>query len=209
MEPGGRGEQGSRELARAGQRILAQARGGSAQAQERLVRLFTPAVAAYVRRRTGARLARFVSEEDLVQEVLVRAIRALEHLREGADLGDFRRLLFLHARWVLQRRGREAGDFAGETLHGRAPLVDGPLEGAVREPESTGPVTRLDRARWLHTLVRRLDPLYADALRPYLEGASFAEIAARLGIEEEAARKRVVRGTVMLGTLVRRSREGS
>jgi DNA-directed RNA polymerase specialized sigma24 family protein len=50
----------------------------------------------------------------------------------------------------------------------------------------------------MRSLLARLEPKYAAALGLYLDGASFAEIAKQLAIEEEAARKRVLRATKML-----------
>jgi RNA polymerase sigma factor (sigma-70 family) len=183
-----------------GKELIAQARAGSKPAQDALLRYFVPVVLDYLGKRVGSRLVRYAGIEDLAQEVLLRGMNGLDHLRAEAQLEDFRAILFRHAQWVLAKRGRQAGEFLGETALGAGDLSEAPIDlGARRhEVESTGPVTREDRSQWMRSLLARLEPKYASALGLYLDGASFAEIAAQLDIEEEAARKRVLRATKML-----------
>ena len=187
------------------EQLISQARGGSSAAQNALVRHFEPIVAHYLRQCVGPRLARYLAIEDLTQEVLVRGVNGLNHLRTHAQLGDLQALLFRHAQWVVAQRGREAGGFVGETAHGRVPTEE-PAEslGGAGELSSTGPVTREDRANWIRSLLARLDKKYASALELYLEGRSYPEIAAALSIEEAAARKRVLRGAKLLHPLTGR-----
>lgn len=178
------------------QELVEAARRGSKEAQSALFKRFEPLVLRYLESRMGPHLRRHSTPADLLQDVLVRGVGALQKLEEGARPEDFRGLLLRHAQWVLLERGRQSGGFAGESIVPRRDERDSnalfPDErGSVETRTRT--VTRNDHNRWLRGLVSRLDQKYADVVRLYLAGRSYEEISSELGISEEAARKRFLR----------------
>lgn len=184
--------------------LLRRALDGDEDARDELVRGHAAALRAYLDRRTGAQLARACSVSDLSQEVFVRVFRALESLPEDADGGTFRRFLFRNADWVLATRGRHARGHVGESQVSPVALDPHDRDASL----STGDVTRRDQVAWLHQLVERLEPAYADVVRLRLEGRSHAEIAEALGLKEPTVRQRLSRVTRTLEEL-HRGGEGS
>jgi len=69
-------------------------------------------------RQAGGALRRHGSLDDLAQEVWLRVLGALGHLRAGADLEDLRAVLYQHARWAVLRAAERARDFQGESARG-------------------------------------------------------------------------------------------
>jgi len=138
----------------------------------------------------GTRLKRYLSVPDVAQESLASLLTSLDRLRPEADLGDARRLLFQHARWIVMRRGSDAGKFEGESAYQRIG-AEGPAQSIDR---SRGPVTLEDELCWLKELIHELDPDLGVVMRRRLEGASFDELAQELGLGESAVRKRFTRG---------------
>lgn len=187
------------------QRLVEDAKNGDGCARDILVERFQLLVARYLEKRMGERLLRFMSVEDLLQEVLMRGVKGLGRLREGARPEEFRGLLLRHAQWVLLDRGRRSGGFMGESTglgaRGAAQSADrSPLnEYFEKELSADGSVTVSDRDRWLKDLVSQLDEKYASVVRLYLTGRSYQEIGSELGISAEAARKRFLRAAMKLG----------
>jgi len=146
-------------------------------------------------RQAGGALRRHGYLDHHAQEVWLRVLGALGHLRAGADLEDLRAVLYQHARWAVLRAAERARDFQGESALGPPGSRDPAPQG---ESSLTGPVTREDSVAWLRERIDALGPELAEVIHLRLEGVEFAEIAARLGISEGAARKRFERGTKRL-----------
>lgn len=186
--------QGPDDLGYPDEKSLVQAaRNGDGPAISRLFELLRGDLSTFLRRGTGEAVRRHGSLEDLTQEVWMRALGALEHLREDAEVADMRALVFKHARWTILGAAERARAFQGESV--------GPTNesGGQEQPAaSTGPVTREDSMGWLKARIDSLGPEMAKVIHLRLEGLEFDEIAARIGISEAAARKRFERGTKSL-----------
>jgi len=170
--------------------IVARARTGDEQATDALMARLAPQLLAWLERQMGTRLKRYLSVPDVAQESLASLLTSLDRLRPEADLGDARRLLFQHARWIVMRRGSDAGKFEGESAYQRIG-AEGPAQSIDR---SRGPVTLEDELCWLKELIHELEPELGVVMRRRLEGASFEQLAQELGLGESAVRKRFTRG---------------
>ncbi len=174
--------------------LIPLARGGDSVAVSTLLDHYAPLLRTYLERRSGGGIRRFADLEDVAQEARTSLVQGLGHLREGADLDDFKRLLLLHASWALGKVGRRASAFAGESSAGAKVTPDRAATGPT-----TGTVTRRDRNAWLVSRIESLGEGSAAVLSGFLAGKSFAEIADALEITEEAARKRFLRASAKLG----------
>lgn len=170
--------------------LLAAARDGSRAAQEELTRRSQPAFRAFLAGKLGARVARTMTAADVEQEAYLQVLQALPGLDALDSMRAFTALLQRRALWLIYRASDARERFAGESAFSR-PIAEGVLDatGATRP----GEVTRADEVRWLTDQVDRLAPRPAEVMRLRLLGAEFPEIAAELGIGEEAARKRYLR----------------
>ena len=177
--------------------LVARARAGDEGATDELLAKLAPQLLAWLERHMGSRLKRFLSVPDVAQESLVSLLNSLDRLRPDADLGDARRLLYQHARWIVMRRGTDAGKFQGESAYQQL----GAQDRADSIDRSRGPVTLEDELCWLKELIDELDPDLAVVMRRRLEGAAFELLAEELGLGESAVRKRFSRGLVELQRL--------
>lgn len=176
--------------------IVVAARSGDERAHATLAEWCRPDLEAHAARRMGARLARFSTPEDVAQEALVRAVRALSSLDESAVFSDFRAIAKQHANWVLRDRGQQAQRFVAESVI-HPPAMDAPPDRAASQ-RSRGPVTHADEVRWLRERLSSLDPKYGRVLELFLDGSTLPQIAAELDIGEDAARKRHSRALELL-----------
>jgi len=177
-----------------GARLVRAARDGDRAARERLFRLYADFLQARLRQQMGGRLGRTASLSDLVQESYVRALEALRVLPDDAGLPDFEGVLFQHARWSVLSQARSSRGFEGESAAGLS--ADGRPDPAGDPSE--GLVTRNDQLERLHELIDSLPVEQAEVVRRRLAGKTFGAIASELGIAEDAARKRHMRGTLRL-----------
>ena len=169
------------------------AREGDSEARTWLVQRYTSDLEAYVSSRMGAAARAKATPDDVVQEAVMTFLGRLP--RFPAELGesDVRARLFKIASWTIA------------DLFKRRPLQ--PLPSASRaEPSasavSRGTVTRADDSRQLQELIGRMREDYADVVRCcVLEGLSFESAAARLGISEANARKRLFRARAELSSM--------
>ncbi len=179
---------------RSDQALVRQARTGSREAYEHLLVWCEPEVRRFIATRSGAKLRRYTSHSDVLQEVLLRGTDALRVLPDGATAGDFLNLLLQHAQWAIGKVVRRSRRFAGESA-----LAPGGGPEATPTPSNpVGSVTKADEASWLTAQVSALEEPLAAAVSLRLHGLGFAEIARRLGIGEDAARKRLVRAALLL-----------
>lgn len=183
--------------------LVRDAQRGDVASQTRLHDLLSRELSEYVERKSGPALRRHVSTVDLCQEAFLRAFRVIDVLPEDASVDEFKGLLFQHAAWVMADKGNGAREYNGESAFA------GRLEEALsdrRDGDSKGPVTRADERRWLESLLERLDPGQAAVIRLRVDGFSFVDIAERLGIDKDAARKRYLRGAARLRELAQSGR---
>lgn len=138
--------------------------------------------------------------EDILQDVFVRLHARVDDLHDESRLGSW---IFSIARNALtdhyRARAREGrlselpADSRGEPASSvEAGASPGTADGAGNDAE-----TRI--ASGLGTMVDALDPKYREAIRLYeLEGHTFEQVAARLGLSLSGAKSRVQRGRAML-----------
>ncbi|HXG59942.1 MAG TPA: sigma-70 family RNA polymerase sigma factor [Planctomycetota bacterium] len=163
--------------------LLSRARERDGPAMEEVARTYGEPVRDYFRR-----IGLDAEADDLAQEVLLRACRTEFLERARPEKGRFRTLLHTLIRNVLADwRRRE------EALRRRASGEALPLD-QIREPMDPG--REIFERLWIAHLTRtalggleREIPAQARALRwHYLEGCSYADIAARLGRGENDVR---------------------
>ena len=195
--------------------LLEKAQHGDGEALNELCRRYQPRVLAAVRIRRGADLRQRVESWDIVQEVMIdalRGVKSFDYRTEGAFLHLLNR--------VVENKIRDEAD-RQHAKKRRAPENDISLDAA----RSAGVVSPLDNLRdsacptpskvlSLHEdlalLEQAMDRLGAESqedrdliVAVKIEGRSYAEIAEELGREEsgltaDAVRMRVKRATLAL-----------
>ncbi|MFT7484930.1 MAG: DNA-directed RNA polymerase specialized sigma24 family protein [Candidatus Paceibacteria bacterium] len=172
------------------QALIERARNGDETAADELILQLAPQLMAWLSGQMGTRLQRFLPVTDVAQESLASFLGSLVRLREGAELSDARRLLFQHARWIVLRRGSDAGQFQGESVCGQMEAITR----AESMDRSLGAVTLEDELAWLQEMIEELEADLAVIVRARLCGESFSLLAEQHGISESAVRKRFERG---------------
>jgi RNA polymerase sigma factor (sigma-70 family) len=178
-------------------RLLGAVRAGDRGARERLVRLCEPLVRERVEPLVrGARVAGDCSARDLCQDVLLKVLDAVGSPRfklpEGGDLGGFIATVarnhvndVLRARKAAKRGGGRAAlpIAAGSAEEGGPPAVD---------PASprTGPSKKVARDDLVDHALRLFSEEERRLVDARAHGLSWAEIAAKYGTTENAARMR-------------------
>jgi RNA polymerase sigma-70 factor (ECF subfamily) len=149
-----------------------------------------------VRLRLGSGLRRFLTSEDIFQSVALEAFRSLSEFeyRGQGSLEAYLRTL------VVNKIRDRADTFTAKKRAGSVPLGEALAE-SLAEP---GP--RYHDAERYERLERALNALPEDqreliVLRK-LEGLSSKEVAARLGLTDDAARKAFSRAMARLTTLL-------
>ena len=179
--------------------LVTAAREGDAAAKDELLELLAPQLYQWLDRQMGPRLKRFLSVADVAQESLGRVLSSLDRLRIGAGLGDVRGLLYQHARWTVLSRGRNAGQYRGESVvEGASPRAE---PGIVAE-RSTGTVTLADEVRRMNEALDEMESDQAELVRAHLEGIPVPQLAKDQGITESAIRKRFQRALEELKRLL-------
>jgi RNA polymerase sigma-70 factor (ECF subfamily) len=134
--------------------------------------------------------------EDLVQETFVRAFKALPSLEKPERFKS----------WVAQI----ASNAALDRVRRRSPVVSFDQESGMLEtfpqrdaPRPSGRLMVEEQRQRLIAAIESLPETYQiPIVLRYLEGMSHADIAKRLGLREEAVRKRICRANEMLHRLV-------
>jgi RNA polymerase sigma-70 factor (ECF subfamily) len=186
--------------------LVALAKGGDETALNRLCDVYAERVRWIVRLRMGKALRSKLESMDVVQDVLVSALKDLGDFTYENE-GDFLRWLSRIAentlrdnvdRWHAGKRDirREVRpDNHGPSSAGASPGIRDPIA-------ATTPSMIVSRQEELEALARALDtlkPEYREAIvLTKIEGLSYREIARRLGKSDEAVRKLVSRGMSML-----------
>lgn len=184
---------------------------GDEQALHALVAAHLPWIEAHVRRRLSPVARRDGDTQDFVQQAL------LDVLRDGPrfaveDVGAFRALLARIVENTLVDRvrwlHRERRDVRRERVlpTDSVLLLDAPRR-AVTEPPVHAAAG--EQREWLRLALELLEPDDRQAIRGRdWDGLSFAELGERLGLGEEAARKRYQRALPKLAKKLDQLRTG-
>lgn len=184
---------------------------GDAQALHALVAAHLPWIEAHVRRRLSPMARRDGDTQDFVQQAL------LDVLRDGPrfavdDVGAFRALLARiventlvdRVRWLHRERRDVRRERALPT--DSVLLLDAPQR-VVTEPPVHAAAG--EQREWLRLALELLEPDDRQAIRGRdWDGLSFTELGERLGLGEEAARKRYQRALPKLAKKLDQLRTG-
>ncbi len=193
-------------LANKTQQLVALAKGGDDSALNQLCEVYGERVRWIVRLRMGKELRSKLESMDVVQDVLVSALKDLGDFTYRDD-GDFLRWLSK----VAENRLRDNVDklHAGKRdirkevrLDSRGPATGNRFGGMVGPIEATTPSVIMSRKEDLDELAKAMDelkPEYKEVIvLTKIEGLSYKEIAGRLGKSDEAVRKLVSRAMAVL-----------
>lgn len=172
--------------------LLAEARGGSDAARERLVARFLPMLRRWAHGRLPSHARGLADTDDLVQISLVRALNHLDEFevrREGAFLAYLRRILLNSLRDEIRRSRRRPGEPIDE------------LELATDAPSLLEQQIGREAMEAYEAALARLTPAQQEAVVMRLEfGYSYPQIADAMGrTTPNAARMLVARALVQLG----------
>lgn len=176
---------------------------GDEQALDALLRDHLDWIRRSVGERIGGRLREFMETGDVVQETVLEFLRYGPRIR----IEDGRRFRALLARivenvlcgnhrwWSARRR-----DMARRQPARPESLIEIPDEGGVGPDEA---LIREQQTEWVRLGMELLEPGERDVLvlRDF-DGLTHAAIAVRLGVSEEAAKKRYQRAVGTLGRIV-------
>ncbi len=191
------------------QELVALAKDGNDSALNQLCNVYGERVHWIVRRRMGTELRSKLESMDVVQDVLVSALRDLGDFKYKDD-GDFLRWLSkiaenrlrdnvdkLHAN-KRDIRKEVRLDNRGPTTGGRFFAVPGPID-------ATTPSVIMSKKEDLDELAKAMDelkPEYKEVIvLTKIEGLSYKEIAGKLGKSDEAVRKLVSRAMAVLTSI--------
>ena len=170
---------------RADEELLRAVRNGDREATEALLVRHGPMVLRFAR----SMCSNPTDAEDVAQEALIAAARALTEVREDAALGSW---LYAVTRSFCGKSRRRRKGQPQETT----PVVpEGPaqLQGGEGDPE--GAASGRELAAALQLAIRALDPkLRAVVLLRDMEGLSAPEVAEALGLEIATVKTRLHRG---------------
>lgn len=181
---------------------------GDSAALTGLLHEFTPRLLLFIRRIGGQAIRADVDAEDLLQETLCRVHHHLPEFQHRGP-GSFYRWIAAIARHVVQnrldylrRKGR--GDIRHIESAGVAESA------SARSPEASTPATspsgyavRHEEVDRLHLALAVLPPPLREVIElRMLEGLSFAETAAKLGIPKATVFDRFRSGMALLGKML-------
>lgn len=191
--------------------LVRRAARGDGQAARSLLALHLPALRAYVRLHSGARVRRQENDSDLVQSVCLELLRNLEGFRYEGEAAFRRWLLTAALRKIVQkdrhyRAARRDPDRlvigAGSSSPGSGPSPQAHRGGDPSPSQvATGKET-------LERIERALDALSEEqrevVLLSRIAGLSHAQIAQRLGRSESTVRSSLSRALARLARLLAR-----
>lgn len=192
--------------------LLVRLHGGDREALETLLLQHLPWIEAQVRNRLGPVVRQDGETLDFVQEAMLDALRSgPRFVVESPD--RFRALLLrivennvLDRVRYLQREQRDRRRHRGAASDSVLQL-DEPVR-SVTDPGDAA--SRNERVAWLQLALELLEPEDREAIRlREWDGLSFAEVGERLGVSEEAARKRYTRALPKLAQKVDALRRGT
>ena len=183
------------------QHLVALAQDGGESALNQLCKVYGPRVLWIIRLRMGAELRSKLESMDLVQDVLMSALKDLGTFTYKTE-GDFLRWLSRIAenrlRNQLQRLHANKRDIRKEVqLNGYRPTVEDSFVAALDAVDTTTPSAIMSKREDLDKLAKAIDvlkPEYRQVIvLTKIEGLSYKEIGERLGKSSEAVRKLVSR----------------
>ncbi len=176
--------------------LLAQAREGSAEALDRLLRHHAGKLLAVVRVRLGPSLRGRVESGDVLQEALLKAYQRFEQFE-----GEGPALMAWLAR-IAENQVRDEAEFHGRLRRDARREVD--VDGgagalAARARSVSSQVALGERARQLEAALETLDPDHREVIvLRKLHELGFREIGERMGRSEDAARMLLARAMTAL-----------
>jgi len=168
--------------------LLERARMGDRPAFDQLIEAHRPRLLALIRSRVGAGLQRFTEVEDVYQETVLRAFRAVPELVIREEDGFFRWISCIAVHRILEIASRAAT------------RREVPLETAAADPPSPGDTTpsralrREERFERLRAAIDMLPPECRQILLlARIDGLAVQEIARRLGKSPNAISQSILR----------------
>jgi len=181
-------------------RLLRSARDGDRAALEALYARIGARLLAIVRLRLDRRLARIVEPEDVAQEVLLRAFRAIEAFERDGSRSFFAWLAVITSHVINDLRDYHG---AGKRDQGRTD----PISGDLHRDQHRGALSRLLIDEAFARVERALAAMSAEHREVILlrrfEERSFAEIGAVMNRSEDAARMLFARAMTALSEAIR------
>jgi len=183
------------------QHLVALAQDGGESALNQLCKVYGARVLWIIRLRMGTELRSKLESMDLVQDVLMSALKDLGNFKYKTE-GDFLRWLSRIAenrlRNQLQRLHANKRDIRKEVqLNGYRPTVEDSFVAALDAVDTTTPSAIMSRREELDKLAKAIDvlkPEYRQVIvLTKIEGLSYKEIGEKLGKSSEAVRKLVSR----------------
>ena len=181
--------------------LVALAQDGGESAMNQLCRIYGARVLWIIRLRMGAELRSKLESMDLVQDVLMSALKDLGNFTYKTE-GDFMRWLSRLAenrlRNHLQRLHANKRDTRKEVrLNGYRPTVEDSFVAALDAVDTTTPSAIMSKREDLDRLAKAIDALKPEyrkvIVQTKIEGLSYKEIGQQLGKSSEAVRKLVSR----------------
>jgi RNA polymerase sigma-70 factor (ECF subfamily) len=181
--------------------LVALAQDGGESALNQLCKVYGARVLWIIRLRMGRELRSQLESMDLVQDVLMSALKDLGSFTYKTE-GDFLRWLSRIAenrlRGHLQRLHANKRDIRKEVrLNGYGPTVEDSFVAALDVVDSTTPSVIMSKREELDKLANAIDALKPEyrqvIVLTKIEGLSYKEIGERLGKTSEAVRKLVSR----------------
>ena len=178
------------------QHLVALAKDGDESALDRLCTVYGPRVLWLVRLRMGKELRSKLESMDLVQDVLVCALKDLGNFTYKTE-GDFVRWLARIAenrlRDNLDKLHADKRDIRKEVrLYGYRPTVEDSFVAALDAVDTTTPSAIMSKREDLDKLAKAIDalkPEYREVIvLTKVEGLSYREIGDKLGRSADAAR---------------------
>jgi RNA polymerase sigma-70 factor (ECF subfamily) len=181
--------------------LVALAQDGDESALNRLCSVYGARVLWIIRLRMGAELRSKLESMDVVQDVLLSALKDLGNFTYKTE-GDFLRWLSKIAenrlRNQLQRLHANKRDIRKEVrLNGYRPTVEDSIVAALDAVDNTTPSAIMSKREELDKLTKAIDALKPEYRKMIvltkIDGLSYKEIGDRLGKSSEAVRKLVSR----------------
>lgn len=189
--------------------LLRRARGGDAQAQDRLFALYQERVLRRVRRRMGPALREFDQSIDIAQSAMGDAVRDLDRFR-GQDEQELLRWMAVLVENKLRNRARRwnARDRMSPLVAAAAGEDSIAPDPAGKQETPSEVAGRVERIARVHAAIAELpeERRRVIELRD-LEQRPWADVAAILGITVKAAERRHARARVQLAALLAREGE--
>ena len=181
--------------------LVALAQDGGESAMNQLCRIYGARVLWIIRLRMGAELRSKLESMDLVQDILMSALKDLGNFTYKTE-GDFLRWLSRIAenrlRNQVQRLHANKRDIRKEVrLEGYRPTLEDSFIAALDAVDTTTPSAIMSKREDLDRLAKAIDALKPEyrkvIVQTKIEGLSYKEIGQQLGKSSEAVRKLVSR----------------